>query len=155
MKLVKYARDSRSPAPKSVKTSYLMSGVRSSGTAPELVVRKLLSSNEIRGYRLNNPKVSGRPDICLTRAKIAIFIHGCFWHSCPTCALALPRHNRKFWSEKFEANKIRDKRNRILLKKEGWEVITLWECKIKKGNARWQRELLDTIKKKYGKKESN
>ena len=90
MKLVRYTRDSRSPVPKNVRASYLMSKVRSSGTTPELVVRKLLSSNKIRGYRLNNPKVSGRPDICLTRAKIAIFIHGCFWHSCPTCALPLP-----------------------------------------------------------------
>lgn len=141
MKLVRYTRDSRSPVPKNVRTSYLMSKVRSSGTTPELVVRKLLSSNKIRGYRLNNSKVSGTPDICLTRAKIAIFIHGCFWHRCPTCALTLPRHNRKFWSEKFKANKIRDRRNRHLLKNEGWEVITLWECEIKKGHSRWHIEL--------------
>lgn len=100
-------------------------------TKPELIVRKALRDAGYPGYRLQW-KVPGRPDICYPGRRVAIFINGCFWHRCPYCNLPMPKHNSEFWKEKFERNQERDRRDVAELESDGWTVITVWECEIKK-----------------------
>ena len=108
-----------------------MKGNKRKDTKPELILRKALREAGFRGYRLQW-KVNGHPDICYPGRKVAIFVNGCFWHRCPYCHLPTPKHNREFWEEKFERNIDRDRRNKASLEMQGWTVITVWECQIKK-----------------------
>ncbi|HVX26317.1 MAG TPA: very short patch repair endonuclease [Parafilimonas sp.] len=128
-----YIRDKRSPKPKNENVSRVMSANKGKDTKPELLLRKALWKNGLRGYRLNYKKVPGRPDIAFPSKKIAIFVHGCFWHRCPTCDLPLPKNNVDFWEEKFKKNLARDKQKLIQLKEKGWYTLVIWECKLKHG----------------------
>ncbi|MEM6806105.1 MAG: very short patch repair endonuclease, partial [Bacteroidota bacterium] len=85
----------------------------------------------IKGYRLHWKKVPGKPDISFPGRKVAIFVHGCFWHRCPYCKLSLPKSNTDFWENKFKKNVARDKRKINDLKMIGWDTIAIWECEIK------------------------
>lgn len=127
-----YLRDGRAPIPAKVVTSKVMSANKAHSTKPELLLRKALHKNGVKGYRLNWKKAPGRPDIALPGKKIAIFVHGCFWHSCPICNLSMPKSNIEFWSQKFANNIHRDRIKREQLISMGWRVITIWECEIKK-----------------------
>ena len=127
----KYIRDKRSPKPLSEATSKVMSANRAKDTKPEILFRKVLWANGIRGYRLNWRKAPGRPDIAFPGKKIAIFINGCYWHRCPYCKLPLPKTNTKFWKEKFDRNIARDKKKNKQLLDLGWNVLVFWECDIK------------------------
>jgi DNA mismatch endonuclease, patch repair protein len=62
--------------------------------------------------------------------RVAIFVHGCFWHRCPTCQPKLPRTNSEFWARKFELNRERDARKEGQLRKLGWVVFVIWECQL-------------------------
>jgi len=135
MTKISYIRDKRSPEPSSANVSKLMSKIRAKNTSPELTVRKILCENGFKGYRLHWKKVAGRPDIAWPGRKIAIFIHGCYWHRCPKCNLPLPKSNTEFWKNKFEANIHRDKKKVEYLQDNGWKVIVLWECEIKTDTA--------------------
>ena len=104
----------------------------SKNTKPEILLRKALWANNLKDYRLNYKKLPGRPDICYTKYKIAIFVNGCFWHRCPTCNLPLPKKNSEFWERKFIRNKERDVLKRKRLEDMGWTVLTFWECEILK-----------------------
>lgn len=126
-----YLRDGRAPLPKNEVISRVMSANKSKNTAPEKLLRKELWRENLRGFRLHYKNIPGRPDIVFTKNKLAVFVNGCFWHRCPNCQLPLPKSNSDFWEEKFEKNTIRDKMKIDLLKKEGWEVIVIWECQIK------------------------
>ena len=126
-----YSRDKRSPTPKHENISKLMSANKARNTKPELALRKALREKGLKGYRLNWKKVPGRPDIVYVGRKLAIFVHGCYWHRCPSCAYQLPKHNTDFWKNKFEKNVWRDEFKRQELIKLGWKVITVWECDIK------------------------
>jgi DNA mismatch endonuclease (patch repair protein) len=108
-----------------------MSRVRSKGTRPEMLVRRLVFAEGYR-YRLHDRKLPGCPDLVFRgRAKV-IFVHGCFWHRHERCALArMPKSRLDFWEPKLSANKERDARNKELLTKEGWKVLTIWECQLK------------------------
>ena len=101
-------------------------------TKPELLLRAALQEAGLTGYKLNWNGAPGRPDVAFPRKKLAIFVHGCFWHRCPHCHYPLPKSNREFWRLKFRRNKERDKRKRSELGKSGWKVLELWECEIKK-----------------------
>lgn len=127
-----YLRDGRSPIPLKETTSRVMSANKAKNTTPEIELRKLLSRENIRGYRLNWKKAVGRPDIAFPKQKIAIFVNGCFWHRCPYCKPRLPKTHRNFWEQKFAKNKSRDKEKVATLRKDGWRVLTIWECQIKK-----------------------
>ena len=131
-----YLRDGRAPIPKLELTSRIMSRVRAKNTKPELCLRKMLCQAGFRGYRLHWRKAPGRPDICYPSKKIAIFVHGCFWHRCPHCNPSTPKSHQKFWREKFRKNKLRDKRKVRLLKKDGWKVCNFWECQLKSKTER-------------------
>lgn len=113
-----------------------MSRIRAKDTAPELALRKALRSLGHTGYRLHYAKAAGRPDIAFVGRKVAVFVHGCFWHGCPYCALRRPKSNTEFWTQKLNANKERDARKALALRKAGWQVITVWECRVMKDAER-------------------
>jgi DNA mismatch endonuclease, patch repair protein len=119
--------DNLSPAER----SEIMARVRSKDSKPELVVRRLVHALGYR-YRLHVKGLPGRPDIVFRKRRKIIFIHGCFWHRHASCALArLPKSRLEFWVPKLEANKQRDQQNKRALVKEGWKVLTIWECELK------------------------
>ncbi len=129
-----YSRDKRSPSPSSEKASRTFRAIRAKDTKPELIFRKLLQTNGLKGYRLHW-KIPGRPDIAFVGKKVAIFVHGCYWHRCPSCGLRIPKSNSGFWQTKFEKNVERDRVKEELLKAEGWKVFVFWECDVKRGKA--------------------
>lgn len=128
----KYIRDGRAPIPEKEATSRVMSSNKGVDTRPELVLRKAMSSDGLRGYRLHWKKAPGRPDIAFPGKKVAVFVNGCFWHRCPYCHPSFPRTNVDFWTAKFERNRERDIRKRKELRDDGWKVVVIWECQIKK-----------------------
>ncbi len=136
MKAREYLRDGRAPVPKDARTSAIMSRIRAKNTKPEQLMRKALSAAGIRGYRLHYTKAPGRPDIAFVGRKLAVFVHGCFWHSCPHCERYAPQSNAAWWQKKLGANQARDARKEKELKSAGWKVITVWECRLKKSASR-------------------
>ena len=109
---------------------------RATNTGPERVVRRMLRQAGHPGYRLHwriddeEGRYICRPDITYPGRKLAIFVHGCFWHRCPRCALGLPKSNVDYWSEKFERNVERDRIKEAALLDRGWWVHTIWECDL-------------------------
>jgi len=113
-----------------------MAKIRGKNTKPEIIVRKFLFSRGFR-YRINDSRYPGSPDVVLPRYRTAIFVHGCFWHGHKGCKLfKYPKTNRKFWYEKIMRNQERDNQKIKLLKQEGWNIIVIWECQIKKSSDR-------------------
>lgn len=111
--------------------SYNMSRIRSKGTKPEELVRKYLFSRGFR-YRKNVKKLPGCPDIVLPKYKTVIFIHGCFWHMHDCERFRWPTSNTDYWYSKLRRNVERDRINQEKLRDDGWNVIVVWECDIKK-----------------------
>ncbi len=112
------------------KRTEVMKSIISEGTKPELVLRRFLFAEGFR-YRKNYKKLPGRPDIVFIKKKIAIFVHGCFWHQHKNCKITnKPRSNTLFWKEKFAKNLERDKRNQKDLREMGWRPKVIWECEI-------------------------
>ena len=126
----------KSPPASSDAVRNIMLANRSTDTGPEKAVRRLLRGAGHPGYRLHwriddeEGRYICRPDIAYPGRKLAIFVHGCFWHHCPRCALGLPKSNTDYWSEKFERNVERDRRKEAALQDRGWRVRTIWECDI-------------------------
>ncbi|CAN7176281.1 very short patch repair endonuclease [Mesorhizobium caraganae] len=113
--------------------SQRMARVTGADTKPELIVRHLLWRMGYR-YRLHARDLPGNPDIVFRSRKRAIFVHGCFWHrhSDPACRLArLPKSRLDFWVPKLEGNRARDAENISQLKTLGWQVLLVWECRMK------------------------
>ena len=109
----------------------MMAGIRGKNTAPELSVRRALFSAGLR-FRLHRKDLPGRPDIVLPGRKVAIFVHGCFWHQHAGCRYAkMPASNREFWAKKLLANVERDQQAVNDLRAAGWRVLTVWECSLR------------------------
>lgn len=109
-----------------------MSHIRSTNTKPEELVRKYLFSKGLR-YRKNDKRYPGHPDIVIPKYKTCVFVNGCFWHQHPGCRYAvLPASNQDYWLPKLERNIERDAINRESLQRDGWRVITVWECELRK-----------------------
>lgn len=108
--------------------SRIMSKIRSNNTKPELALRKILWG---KGFSYQ-PKMKGSPDFVHKTRKIAIFVHGCFWHKCSKHYIE-PSSNKEYWLPKIERNIIRDKENKKILKKKGYKVMTLWEHNVSTG----------------------
>lgn len=108
-----------------------MQGNKRADTKPELLMRQRLRAAGLTGYRLQW-KVPGRPDIAWPGKKVALFVNGCFWHRCPRCQLPLPKSHVEYWTEKFERNVERDRRNLAQLHDMGWTTHVVWECQLKK-----------------------
>ena len=112
--------------------SEIMRSVKGKDTKPEMMVRKYLFSKGIR-YRLHDKSLPGKPDIKLTKFKTVIFVNGCFWHGHKNCKIyVMPKTNSRFWADKIDRNIERDSRNYVKLKELGWNIITVWECDLKK-----------------------
>jgi DNA mismatch endonuclease (patch repair protein) len=108
-----------------------MRRVKGHGTSAEMVVRRLLWSLGGR-YRLNRADLPGKPDLVLPGRRLAIFVHGCFWHGhdCRRGA-RMPKANRAYWEEKITRNRARDVAARAALEGAGWQVVTVWECELR------------------------
>ena len=112
------------------KRSEVMARVRSKDTRPELFVRRLVFAMGYR-YRLHAKGLPGCPDLVFSSRQKVIFVHGCFWHRHENCALArMPKSRLGFWRPKLEGNKRRDVKNMKRLAREGWKVLTIWECQL-------------------------
>lgn len=115
--------------------SYNMSRIRGKDTKPEELVRKYLFAQGFR-YRKNDARLPGKPDIVLPKYRTVIFVNGCFWHGHEGCRYFVwPKNNAEFWKAKISGNIQRDNRNRQLLTEQGWHVIDIWECELKKNSA--------------------
>ena len=109
----------------------LMARFRAKDTKPEILVRRALHRHG-RRFRLHRRDLPGTPDIVLPRDRMAILVHGCFWHAHEGCALSrVPRTKPEFWREKFERNRARDARVSAELTALGWRVVTIWECEAR------------------------
>ena len=129
------------------KRSSIMSHISGRETKPEIVVRKYLFTRGFR-YRKNVKSLWGKPDIVLRKYGTVIFIHGCFWHRHEGCPRSkLPDTRKYFWEKKISENVNRDKRNAQVLTKQGWNVITVWQCEINNSEKRETRleELIKEI----------
>ena len=121
-----------------------MARIRGRDTGPERAVRRLLTGMGLR-YRLQRGDLPGRPDLALGPRRIAVFVHGCFWHGhdCPRGSRK-PKANAAFWAAKIERNRARDARNLEDLAGLGWRAVTVWECELRdapKLRARLELEL--------------
>lgn len=113
------------------KTTLRMKAVKRESTQPEILVRKVLHGLGLR-FRITKKSLPGTPDIVLAKHKMAILVHGCFWHRHPGCRYATtPKTRREYWLPKFEANVERDARNITALKALGWRVLVVWECETR------------------------
>jgi DNA mismatch endonuclease, patch repair protein len=115
--------------------SRMMSGIRGKNTLPEVLVRRALHAHGFR-FGTKSTLLPGRPDVVLPRWKVAVFVHGCFWHwhGCPLSKV--PASNRQFWQEKLESNVERDDLAVLVLVALGWRVATIWECALRGARAR-------------------
>lgn len=117
------------------KRSQMMSGIRGKNSAPELLVRKALFAMGHR-YRLHRRDLPGMPDIVMSGRKIAIFVHGCFWHAHQGCKYAkMPSTRIEFWTTKLNGNVDRDQRAATKLAEMGWRVLIVWECSTRDAEA--------------------
>lgn len=119
------------PPPTSQAVRNVMRANRARNTGPEVRLRRALRAAGLGGYRLNWKKAPGRPDIAYPGRRVAVFVHGCYWHHCPRCYPNLPKSNPDFWARKFELNRERDARKRTNLEDAGWFVIETWECDVR------------------------
>lgn len=112
--------------------SYCMSCIRKTDTTPEIVVRRIVHGLGYR-FRLYRRDLPGCPDIVLPRHRKVIFVHGCWWHR-HNCRLGrrCPKSRKAYWLPKLQGNRERHKKNRHLLQRQGWKVLTIWECQTKK-----------------------
>ena len=121
-----------------------MQRIRAADTQPEILLRKALWHQGIR-YRKNDKRLTGKPDIVLTRQRIAIFVDGDFWHACghqdhPGAQVA---SNQAYWQKKLSRNVERDKEVNDALTEAGWLVLRFWESDIKKDLDRCVAQILD------------
>lgn len=112
------------------KRSRIMAAIHSRDTKPELMVRKYLFACGFR-YRLNHPRLPGKPDIVLRKYRTVVFINGCFWHGHDCPAFRMPRSNTDFWRAKIYRNRQRDVEEQRRLAEMGWHCVTVWECQLK------------------------
>ena len=120
-----------------------MSHIRSTNSKPEEIVRKYLFSQGLR-YRKNVKKLPGCPDIVLPKYHTVIFVFGCFWHRHDCSIFVWPSSNQDYWRPKILRNVERDKKNTEELKALGWNVITVWECELKRAVREENLNLLIT-----------
>lgn len=112
--------------------SAMMAGIKGKNTKPEMLVRKALFAAGYR-FRLHRNDLPGNPDIVLPGRRVAIFVHGCFWHAHQGCRIAkLPGSRREYWEPKLARNVARDEAAVSQLLAQGWRVLVIWECFTRK-----------------------
>jgi DNA mismatch endonuclease, patch repair protein len=131
------------------KRSWIMSRIKGKNTKPEMTVRQFLHKQGFR-YRLHIKGLPGKPDLVLKKYKTVIFVHGCFWHGHEKCIKArLPKTQTLWWKKKMLYNSERDRNNQRQLRKLGWRIIIIWQCKLKtpKMNSTFNRLIRKLLKK--------
>ena len=130
------------------KRSEIMSHIRSKGNkSTELKLIALFRANRISGWRRNS-KIFGNPDFVFPKYKLCVFVDGCFWHGCKLCPVGrLPKSNRKYWKNKIEKNRKRDKKVSKKLRDEGYFVVRIRECQLKKNSKKQLSRIINTFKK--------
>lgn len=123
------------------KRSQIMASISGENTKPEILVRSSLFKEGFR-FRKNVKTLLGKPDIVLPKYKTVIFIHGCFWHGHSCKRASYPSSNVEFWKKKIQNNIVRDKRVKNELRKEGWKILTIWNCELKN-----KKVFVNTMKK--------
>jgi DNA mismatch endonuclease (patch repair protein) len=109
----------------------MMSSIRGKDTRPERAIRQMLHALGLR-FRLHRKDLPGRPDIVLPRHRLAILVHGCFWHRHRGCRFTTsPKTNAPFWTAKFKDNVTRDRLVLARLRAAGWRTLVVWECALK------------------------
>lgn len=109
-----------------------MAAIKGKNTKPEMLVRKFLHANGFR-YRLHVKNLPGKPDIVLPKYKTVIFVHGCFWHGHAHCRYyVVPKTKTEWWINKINGNIANDVKAIKTLRKQGWKIVFLWECDLKK-----------------------
>lgn len=130
-----------------LRRSAIMASVRSKDTTPELIVRRTIHSLGYR-FRLHQRNLPGRPDIVLARHKLAILVHGCFWHRHQGCSKAsTPQTHQEYWRKKFTANRARDKRVGAALRAAGWRVEIVWQCETR-DKAKLRKQVAQMIRRR-------
>lgn len=108
-----------------------------------------MSSLGINGWR-RHPMIHGSPDIGFNRERVAVFLDGCFWHRCPTCARRYPRSGRSYWKPKLDRNGVRDRAVGRKLRREGWLVVRIWEHSILESPRKCVLSLDRVLKRRRG-----
>jgi len=106
-----------------------MAKIRSADTKPEVILRRALHARGLR-FRLGGANLPGRPDIVFPRHRVALFVHGCFWHAHGCRISSTPKSNSAFWLAKFDRNKARDRQAIDEVEGLGWRAMVAWECEI-------------------------
>lgn len=121
-----------------------MSRIRGRDTGPEILVRKALHAKGHR-FRLHRRDLPGSPDLVLPKWRVAVFVHGCFWHrhACPY--FKMPTTRREFWEQKITRNVQRDVEAQTALKVAGWRTLIVWECALRGRQKLTPDELMDAI----------
>lgn len=122
--------------------SALMSRVRTRDTAPELALRKALWARGARGWRLHPKRVPGKPDLAWIGRRVAVFVDGAFWHGHPDYYWG---QSGKFWNEKIERNRTRDRRVDEELGESGWKVIRVWDFEVEEDPEACARRVIDSL----------
>ena len=126
--------------------SFNMSRIRGKDTAPERMLQSLLRAEGVR-FRANVKTMPGKPDVILPAFRIAIFVHGCFWHRHRNCRFTTnPKSNPQFWKSKFARTIERDRENFRALKKLGWRPMIIWECAIREKSTAVRYKLRLAVK---------
>lgn len=108
-----------------------MAAIKGKDTKPEIAVRKFLFAKGFR-YKLHDKSLPSKPDIVLPKYKTVVFIHGCFWHGHDDCRyFVVPKTRTEWWMAKINRNKQLDIENVTKLRKMGWKVIIIFECKLR------------------------
>lgn len=123
----------------------MMRAVATRDTDIERRVRRTLHANRFR-FSLHRKDLPGKPDIVFAKHHTAVFVHGCFWHGHDCRRGAAPKTNRRFWAEKIDRNRVRDKRAIAALRRAGWSVFVIWGCRVEPGAKR----LLTRLKRRRG-----
>src|SRR5690606_37914358 len=111
--------------------SRTMRAVRSRNTGPEMIVRRLLHAAGLR-FRLHDRRLPGVPDLVFPSRRVALFVHGCFWHQHPGCNAAdRPKSRPEYWNRKLDGNMTRDARHLVDLEAAGWTPLVIWECETR------------------------
>lgn len=122
-----------------------MSRIRGSNTSPERAVRAGLRAAGVVGYRIHS-SLLGKPDVVFPKARLVVFIDGCFWHRCPV-DYREPSTRQDFWRKKIEGNVARDRQVNRILASKGWKIMRIWEHEVKEQPEKVVRNLIEQISK--------
>lgn len=126
------------------KRSEVMARIRAKGTKPEVAIARALRDLGIR-FNRHAKDLPGRPDFALSAIRTIINVKGCFWHGHFCLKGRVPEGNRPYWRAKIAGNRRRDRRNEARLRRAGWRVLTVWECRVRKST---RESLADTVGKR-------